>query len=103
MVRGIDGNRWVDFEIGYHSEEPFLRLHDGVPEAELNRSDAYLAYLSWLPPDRHVMDKGGAVDWNEWLHSAWRGKLNRLMRRAKGYTKSVEMLVYSLPLVCWPH
>ena len=31
----------------------------------------------------------------------WRGKLNRLMRRTKGYTKSVEMLVYSLALVCW--
>ena len=30
----------------------------------------------------------------------WRGKLNRLMRRTKGYTKSVAMLVYSLALVC---
>ena len=51
-------------------------------------------------PDRHVVGKGGAVNWNEGLHSVWRGKLNRLMRRTKGYTKSVEMLVYSLALVC---
>ena len=27
--------------------------------------------------------------------------MNRLMRRTKGYTKSLEMLVYSLALVCW--
>ena len=31
----------------------------------------------------------------------WRGKPNRLMRRNKGCTKSVDMLVYSLVLVCW--
>ena len=55
------------------------------------------------------MGKGGAVNWNEGLHSVWRGKLNRLMRRTKepapglnrGYTKYVEMLVYSLALLCW--
>ena len=45
--------------------------------------------------------KGGAVNRSEGLHSVWRGKLNRLMRRAKGYTKSVAMLAYSLALVCW--
>ena len=28
-------------------------------------------------------------------------KFNRLTRRTKGYTKSVEMLVYPLALVCW--
>ena len=48
-----------------------------------------------------MIGKGGAVNWNEGLHSVWRGKLNRLMRRTKGYTKSIEMLVYSLALVCW--
>ncbi len=41
------------------------------------------------------------MNWNEGLHSVWRGKLNRLMRQTKGYTKSIEMLVYSLALVCW--
>ena len=42
-----------------------------------------------------------AVNWNEGLHSVWRDKLNRLARRTKGYTKSVEMLAHSLALVCW--
>ena len=39
------------------------------------------------------MGRGGAVNRNEGLHSVWRGKL---MRRTKGYTKNVAMLVYSL-------
>ena len=65
------------------------------------QSPAYQVYLGWFPPERHVAGKGSAVNWNEGLHSAWRGKLNRLMRQTKGYTKRVEMLVYSLALVCW--
>ena len=101
VVREADGRRWVDFEVGDRSEGPFLRLYERLPEAGLYRSDAYPVYLAWLPPDRHVVGKGGAVNWNEGPHSAWRTKLNRLMRWTKGYTKSLEMLVYSLALVCW--
>ena len=101
VVREADGSRWVDFEVGDRSEETFLRLYERLPEAGLYRSDAYQVYLGWFPPERHVTGKGGAVNWNEGLHSVWRGKLNRLMRRTKGYTKRVEMLVYSLALVCW--
>ncbi len=101
VVREADGSRWVDFEVGDRSEGPFLRLYERLPEAGLYRSDAYQVYLGWFPPQRHVAGKGSAVNWNEGLHSVWRSKLNRLMRRTKGYTKSVEMLVYSLALVCW--
>ena len=101
VVREFDGRRWVDFEVGDRSEAPFLRLYERLPEAGLYRSDAYAVYVGRFPPNRHVVGKGSAVNWNEGLHSVWRGKLNRLMRRTKGYTKSVEMLVYSLALVCW--
>ena len=102
VVREIDGRRWVDFEAGDRSEAPFLRLYERLPEAGLyHRSDAYRVYQGWLPPERHDVGKGSAVNWNEGLHSVWRGKLNRLMRRTKGYTKSLEMLTYSLALVCW--
>ena len=101
VVAEADGSRWVDFEVGDRSEVPFLRLYARLPEAGLYRSDAYAVYLGWFPPDRHVVGKGTAVNWNEGLHSVWRGQLRRLMRRTKGYTKSIEMLVYSLALVCW--
>ena len=101
VVRELDGSRWVDFEAGDRSEAPFLRLYERLPAAGLYRSDAYQVYAGWFPPQRHVVGKGSAVNWNEGLHSVWRGKLHRLMRRTKGYTKSVAMLVYSLALVCW--
>ena len=99
VVAEPDGERWVDFEVGGRDEGTFLRLYERLPDAALYRSDAYRVY-EWFPQDRHVVGKGGAVNWNEGLHSVWRSKLNRLVRRTKGYTKSVEMLVYSLALVC---
>ena len=43
----------------------------------------------------------GPVNWNEGLHSWLRGKLHRLVRRTKGYTKSIVMLVYSIALAYW--
>ena len=52
----------------------------------------------WLSRDRHVIGKGGAVNRNEGLHSKLRSKLNRLVRRTKGYTKSVEMLKHLLAI-----
>ena len=74
--------------MGDRSEGPFLRLYERLPEAGLYRSDAYPVYLGWLPPGRHVVGKGSAVNWNEGLHEGlhlvWRGKLNRLARRTKG-------------------
>ena len=96
MVGEIDEQRRVDFEVGDRSAAPFLRLYERLPEAGLYRSDAYGVRQGWFPPRRHVVGKGSAVNWNEGLHSVWRGKLNRLMRRTKGYTRSVEMLEYSL-------
>ena len=62
---GGDGSRWVDFEVGDRSEGPFLRLYERLPEAGLYRSDAYAVYLGWFPAQRHVVGKGGAVNWNE--------------------------------------
>ena len=46
-----------------------------------------------------MIGKGGAVNRNEGLHSKLRSKLNRLVRRTKGYTKSVEMLKHLLAIV----
>ncbi len=100
VVAEKDGRRWVDSAVGDRSEVPFLRLQARLPEAERYRSDAHPVY-QWFPRNRHVVGQGGAVHWNEGLHSVGRGKLNRLMRRTKGYTKSVAMLVHSIALVCW--
>ena len=98
VVSESDGRRWADFEVGDRSEQTFLRLYERLPEAKLYRTDAYQVY-DWLPVDRHEVGKGGAVNWNEGLHSWCRGNLNRLHRRTKGYTKSVAMLGCSLALL----
>ncbi len=97
---GADGRRQVDFELGGRGEATFLRLYGRLPEAEIYCSDAYVVYQSWLPPARHRAGRGGPVNWNEGLHSRLRGKLNRLIRQTKGYSKSAAMLAGSVALVC---
>ena len=99
VVEEDDGRRWADFEVGSRGAEPFLRLYARLPEAKLHRSDGLRVYREWLPAGRHVVGKGGAVNWNEGLHSECRTRLNRLGRRTKGYTKSRDLLECSLALV----
>ena len=47
--------------------------------------------------ERREPERGAALVVAEQAEPA----LNRLMLRAKGYTKSLEMLTYPLALVCW--
>ena len=68
MWEDQDGSRRADFEVGDRSETAFLRLYEGLPEAERYCSDGYEVY-GWLPSDRHEVGKGGPVNWNEGLHS----------------------------------
>ena len=75
-----------------------MRLPERLPDAECYETDAYGVYGA-LPVNKPVVGKYGAVNWNEGLHSMLRCKLNRLVRRTKGYTKSIEMLVNLLALV----
>ena len=98
VVEESDGSRWADFEVGDRDYETFIRLYRRLPEAQRYRSDPYQVY-EWLPSDRHVVGKGSEVNRNEGLHSVLRSKLNRLVRRTKGYTKSLDMLSGSLSLV----
>ena len=99
VIQETDGRRWMDFAVGDCSEAPLLRLYARLPEAEQYRSDAYAVYGHWLLLDRHVVGKGGAVNWNEGWHSWLRSQLNRLIRDAKGYTKGAPMPVYSVALL----
>lgn len=68
-----------------------MRLLERLPDAE----HAYGVYGA-LPVNKYKVGKGGAVNRNEGLHSTLRGKLNRLARRTKGYSKTDEMLTLSL-------
>ena len=88
----------MDYEVGGRDEATFLRLYERLPGVKKYRSDDYNVY-KWLPQDKHKVGKGGEVNRNEGLHSMLRVKLNRLARKTKGYSKSVEMLTGSLALV----
>ena len=99
MIEEADGRRWVDFEVGNRSAATLLRLYERLPEAAQYRSDDYKVY-GWLPRNRHLAGKGGAVNRNEGIHSALRDRLRRLQRRTKGYNKSLAMLRDSIALVC---
>ena len=94
-----DRSRWIDFEVGSRDDATFMRLLERLPDAERYETDSYGVYRA-LPVNKHVVGKYGAVDWNDGLHSMLRGKLNRLAHRTKGYTKSVDMLMNLLALVC---
>ena len=64
VVREADGSRRVDFEVGDHSECPFLWLYERLPEAGVYRSDAYHVYLGWFPPRaaRGGQRRGGELE-----------------------------------------
>ena len=91
------GDRWKDFEVGARSEAAFLRLLERLPDTERYETDAYGMY-GCLPMNKRKIGKGGAVNRNEGLHSVLRGKLNRLARRTKGYSKTDGMLTLSIAL-----
>ena len=98
VVVESNGRWWRDFEVGQRDEATFLRLYARLPAAARYSTDRYGVY-NWLPPDRHEPRKGRAANRNEGLHSVLRSKLNRLVRRTKGYTKRKEMLIGSLALL----
>ena len=98
VVGERDGLRWPTYEVGGRDDSAFSRLLEQLPDATGYETDAYLAVYGWLPRDRHVIGKGGAANWNEGLHSKLRSKLNKLVRRTKVHTKSVDMLKHLLAI-----
>jgi IS1 family transposase len=98
VIERKDGSRGVFFEVGDRSEETFLRLMDRLPPAESYHTDGYEVY-EWLPRHQHIRRKFGKGNRNEGIHSVLRDRLKRLVRRTKGYTKSLEMLRGSLALL----
>ena len=50
--------------------------------------------------ERRIVGRGKLANWNEGLHSEYRGQLKRLARATTGYTKQVWVLRDSLVLLC---
>ncbi len=98
VVKEPNGVRWRMYEVGRKGESALSRLLGRLPGADRYETGAYPVY-EWLPRGRRAIGTGGAVNRNEGLHSKLRSKLNRLVRRTKGYTKSVERLKHLLAIV----
>ena len=94
------GNRRKDFEVGDRSESTFLRLLERLPDTARYRIDAYGGY-GCLPMNKRKVGKSGAVNRNDRLHSALRGRLNRLVRHTKSYSKPDGMLILSSIALAW--
>ena len=94
----------MDFEVGDRSANTFERWYARLPAAQQYCSDIIFiirgVYAAWFPPDSHQIGQGSPVNWNEGLPVVLQSKPNRLVRRTKGYTKSIELLAYSVALVC---
>ena len=83
--------------MGYKSEATFLRLLDRLPGTGRYRIDAYGVYGCYPVNTRRIV-KSVAVNRNEGLHFVLRGKLNRLVRLTKGYSKTDGMQTLSIAL-----
>ncbi len=99
VVEEADGRRWRLFEVGRRNGATLRRLLARLPAAERYCTDPYPVYRALLPAERHQVGKGPETNRNEATHEVLRRKLNRLVRRTQGYSKSLAMLVDSLALV----
>jgi len=91
----VDGKDLV-FNVGGRGSEDFVELFSRLPNASVYCTDGYAVY-GVLPRGKHLIS--GRVNVNESRHSVLRDCLARLRRCTKAYTKSVELLKYSLALV----
>ena len=85
-------------EIGGGGDSSLLHLLEWLPNSDIHESDGAYRVYEWLPHDRHMIGKCGAVNRNKALRSNLRGNLNRLPMRTNGYGKSADMLKYPLAI-----
>lgn len=69
-------------------------------ENSVIHTDYWKSYSEFLPEVRHIKSKAGTFT-VEGYNSRLRHFLARLRRKAKCYSKSIEMLKYSLILAMW--
>ncbi|WP_457641722.1 IS1 family transposase [Persephonella sp.] len=70
-----------------------------LPLAKEYHTDGYHVYKYWLNRKQHKISKFGETNRNEGLHSRLRDRLNRLKKKTKGYSKSINALRYALAVV----
>lgn len=76
------------------------RLWDAIDDKEIEEvmTDYWMPYQCFIPRERHTMSKKETYT-VEGYNSICRHFLARLKRKTKCYSKSIEMLKYSLQLL----
>ncbi|MBC6409356.1 MAG: IS1 family transposase [Ekhidna sp.] len=95
-----EGKRVLGFTIGDRSEMTGDRLCSSLRKMQIGSfyTDHWKAYESILPADKHVQSKAETYS-IEGLNSMIRHYLARFRRKTISYSKSQEMIVYSLNLL----
>ncbi|WP_157196689.1 IS1 family transposase [Methanococcoides burtonii] len=95
-----DGKRFIDCSFGSRGKETGLKLWKKLKGKEIGEvmTDHWRAYAEFLPEKIHTQSKAETYT-VEGYNSIFRHFLARLRRKSKCYTKSLEMLKYSVLLL----
>jgi insertion element IS1 protein InsB len=94
------GKRFINFVIGNKSKETAERFWETIKQHEMKyiASDYWKAYESIIPGEKHIQTKAETFT-VEGYNSLFRHFLARMRRKAKCYSKKMEMLKYSILLL----
>lgn len=94
------GKRFIHCVFGTRGKETGIKLWDKIKNKEIRKiaTDHWKAYETFIPKEKHVQSKAETYT-VEGYNSLFRHFLARLRRRTKCYTKSLEMLKYSVLLL----
>ncbi|WP_321428801.1 IS1 family transposase [uncultured Methanolobus sp.] len=95
-----DRKKFIDCSFGSRGTETGEKLWDKLKEKEIGEvmTDHWRAYAEFLPKEIHTQSKAETYT-VEGYNSIFRHFLARLRRKSKCYTKSIEMLKYSIILL----
>ncbi|WP_319506211.1 IS1 family transposase [uncultured Methanolobus sp.] len=95
-----DGKKFIDCSFGSRGTKTGQKLWEKLETKVVGEvmTDYWRAYAEFLPPKIHTRSKAETYT-VEGYNSIFRHFLARLMRKSKCYTKSIEMLKYSVLLL----
>ena len=94
------GKRFIDCALGDRGTETGKQLWDAIQDIRIEKiaTDYWKPYENFVPKDMHIQSKAETFT-VEGYNSLFRHFLARLRRKSKCYSKSKEMLKYSITLL----
>ena len=95
------GKKFINFVLGTRGKETGRQLWDKIKDrasSAIIATDHWAAYADFIPAERHIQSKAETYT-VEGYNSILRHFLARMRRKSRCYTKSEEMLKYSVILL----